>query len=240
MKKTLITFALLWSAITYSQSFEGTLTYATDIDVSDKVMNMGITREALIDQMKLDGSYSDTVSISYKQGNYFTLMNSNPKSWAIYNSETNKIYAMQDGEAAGICTVTDASIDTEYTITGEMPIIQKLDSTVIIDEYTCSIVRVKWKGGAYDYYYAPGKFTVDHSLFAKHIYEGWANFLKISNSLPIKIVKTSKNVMTITMNLVLAKVEKIDESKFTIPSLIPDEELNQIKLGNREVMRIKE
>jgi len=80
---------------------------------------------------------------------------------------------------------------------------------------------------------------VDPSLFSKHIYDGWAEFLKISNALPLKIVKTMKGMMTVTMSLISTKPEVIDEKLFLIPKLVPDKDLNIVKTANREIMRIK-
>jgi hypothetical protein len=239
MKKTLTIIILLWTGLVYGQSFEGTLSYVSDFELAENMKKMGMTKEILVDKMKQDGSYSDTIKISYKQGNYYTLTKNNPKSWSVYKAETNKIYAMQDGDAADICTVTDASIDLEFTMTGKMPPVQKLDTIVIIDGVSCSIVSVKWKSGTYDYYYDPTKLKVDPALFSKHTYDGWADFLKISKALPLKIVKTTKGMMSVTMTLVTTRTEVIDEKLFLIPKLVPDKDLNLIKIANREVMRIK-
>ena len=239
MRQILTPIFLLLAGLSFGQSFEGTLTYVSDFEVAENMKKMGVTKEILIDKMKEAGSYSDTIKVSYKQGDYYTLLNMSPKSWTIYKADANKIYAMQDGDASDICTVTDASIDLEFTMTGKMPTVEKLDSTVTIDGAACNIVRVRWGSGTYDYFYNSSKLNVNPALFAKHIYDGWADFLGISNSLPVKIVKTTKGMMTITMTLVSSRSETIDEKLFSIPKLVPDKDLNLIKIANREVMRIK-
>lgn len=239
MKRKLTILFLCLTGLTYGQSFEGTLTYKTDFEVAEKMIKMGMTKEKLITSMKQEGTYSDTTKISYKQGNYYTIQNSKPKSWTIYKADVGKIYTMQDGESKDICTVLDATIDLESTMTGKMPSVLKLDTTVLNNNSTCYIVSVKWKSGTYDYYYDPTKLTVKPALFEKHTYDGWAEFLKISNSLPFKIVKTTKGIMTVTMTLVSTKTETINDKIFTIPNLIPDKNLNIIKTANREYMRIK-
>jgi hypothetical protein len=239
MRKILIAILFLSTGFSYGQSFEGTLTYISELEVLPKMAKMGVTKEMLLDKMKLDGSWSDTIKTSYKNGNYFTLLNNNLKSRTIYKSDSNKIYSLQDGDVSDICTVTDASIDLEFTLTGKLPIVEKLDTTTFVDGINCNIVRVKWKSGTYDYYYNSNKLTVDATLFAKHMYDGWSGYLKISNSLPLKIVKTTKGMMTITMTLVSSKVEVVNEKIFSIPTLISDNDLNIVKIANREVMRIK-
>lgn len=234
-----MTIFLLTTLLTFGQSYEGTLTYVTDIDVSEKLVKMGMTKQILLDKMKNEGSWSDTIRTTYKQGNYYTLLNNNPKSWSIYKADSNKIYSFQDGEVSDICTVTDASIDLEFTMTGKMPTVEKLDTTVSIDKVSCSIVRVKWKSGTYDYYYNQTELTVDGSLFAKHTNDGLAEFLKISNALPMRIVKSVNGMMAITMTLTKSKSEVIDEKLFIIPKLVPDENLNIVKIANRKIMKIE-
>ena len=175
MKNLLLITLLLLANLSFGQSFEGTLSYVTDFEIAGKMKAMGITKEDLITRMRQEGSYTDTVKVSYKQGNSYTLMNSNPKSWSIYKSEQNKIYSLQDGEASDICTITDASVDYESTLTGKMPSVTKLDSVAVVNGINCNIVRVKWKTGTYDYYYNPDQLKVDPTLFKKHIYDGIHN-----------------------------------------------------------------
>ncbi len=239
MKRKLTILFLFFTGITYGQSFEGTLTYKTDIEAAEKLVKMGMTTEKLIASMKQDGTYSDTIKICYKKGNYYTLQNSKPKSWTIYKADSGKIYTMQDGESKDICTVLDATIDMESKMTGTMPTVMKLDTTFLNNNLPCFIVRVKWKSGTYDYYYDSTKLIVNPSLFEKHTYDGWAEFLKISKSLPFKIVKTTKGIMSISMTLVSTKNEAINDKLFSIPSLVADKNLNIIKSANRELMRIK-
>ncbi len=155
----------------HAQSFEGTLTYTMDFTVAEQMAKMGMTKEILLDKMKQEGSWSDTVLITYRQGNYYTLMNGDPRSWSVYTSETNKIHTFQEGEASDICTVTDASIDLEFQMTGKKPTIQKLDTTVVIDGIPCSVVRVKWNMGFHDYIYNPKDLKVDPTLFKGHIFK---------------------------------------------------------------------
>jgi len=239
MRNILIAILFLSTGLTFGQSFEGTLTYVSELEVLPKMTKMGVTKEMLIDKMKQEGSWSDTIKTSYKHGNYVTFLNNSLKSRTIYNSDSNKIYSLQNGDASDICTVTDASIDLESVMTGKLLTVEKLDTNVIVDGINCNIVRVKWKSGTYDYYYNSNKLTVDTTLFAQHLYDGWSEYLKISNSLPLKIVKMTKGMMTITMTLVSSKVEVINEKMFIIPTLISDKDLNVVKIANREIMRIK-
>lgn len=237
MKTLLLTTLLLWTGVAFGQSFEGTLTYYSEIDILEKFKKMGLTKEMLVEKMKEDGSYTDTGKTSYKKGNYYSVLNSNPKTRLVYRSGENKLYVMHDG--SDVCSVTDVTIDLEFTMTGKMPTVQKLDTTVVVNGATCNIVRVKWGSGTYDYYYDPTKLSADPGLFAKHTYDGWAEFLKISRALPVRIVKTVNGMMTVTQTLVSTKAGTVDEKVFSIPTLVPDKELNIIKMPNSEIMRIK-
>ena len=70
MRKLFTIIILLWTGLANGQSFEGTLAYVTDFEIAEDFKKMGITKEILIKKMKQEGSYSDTIKTSYKQGNY--------------------------------------------------------------------------------------------------------------------------------------------------------------------------
>ncbi len=109
MKHFLTIVIFLNTLISFGQSYEGTLIYVADFEVPEKHPKKGLTKQELLDIMKSKGSWPDTVRTSYKQGNYYTLLNTNPKSWSIYRADCNKIYSMQGGENSDICNVIDAS-----------------------------------------------------------------------------------------------------------------------------------
>lgn len=241
MKKLLTLLLLSTTGLLYSQSFEGTLVYKTQYQfhISEKLAKMGITEEKLLARMKEDGSWSDSIKTVYKQGDYVTYTHFNPQTWSVYKSEANKIYGFQEGEASDICTVTDAAIDLEFQMTGKSPAIVKLDTTAQINGLTCQVVAVKWKSGTYEYWYAPGTLPVNAKLFEKHVYDGWAEYLKISNALPIRMVKKVKGLATVTLTLIAQRPGKADPNPFKIPELVADKDLNVIKMANSEMMRIK-
>ena len=241
MKQIITTILVFTTGILFGQSYEGTLVYKTDFQfkISEKMMKMGITEEMMKEKMKKEGSLTDSIKTIYKQGDYITYTNFSPQSWSVYKQLANKLYSFQDVEASDICTVTDVSIDMEFQMTGNKPIIQKLDTVVDINGRRCEIVRVLWKSGTYDYYFDSNFLKVDAKLFENHIYDGWADFLKISNSLPIKIVKSVKGLTTVSHTLIRHKEETIDPKLFEIPELLADQDLNLIKIGNRELFKIK-
>ncbi len=232
---------LLTTLQIFGQSFEGTLVYKVDFEfhISDKMAKMGVTNEMLKERMIREGSSTDSLKMCFKQGDYISYTNFNPQSWSIYKQQNNKLYSFQNGEASDICTVTDVSFDSEFQLTGIKPTITKLDTLVVINGIKCEIVRVKWKSGTYDYYFNSTFLKVDNKLFENHHYDGWAEFLAISNSLPVKIVKTVKGLTVVTLTLIRNKAETIDSNLFLIPTLIEDKDLNIMKFTNRELFRIK-
>jgi len=232
--------AIILTAITVSlqsQSFEGTLTYIVDLEVSPQLIEMGIDKETLLNKMKAENSWSDTIRTTYKGGNYYT---SYGETCLIYLSNTNKLYCMKlSGEGSDVCIVTDAS-GTEYLTFGEMLEIEKLDTQVVINDVNCNIVRIKWKqAGTYYYYYNSSMFSVNPSLFEKHICDGLAQFLEISKALPIQTVREITGMMKVTMTLISSKTENVDDNLFTIPRLVKDKKLNTMKILGKEIMKIK-
>ena len=240
--KTITTLILLVTArFLFGQSFEGTLVYGVNFEfhISDQMAKMGVTQEMMKERMKQDGASTDSIKMCFKQGDYITYTNFNPQSWSIYKQQNNKLYSFQAGEASDICTVTDVSIDTEFKLTGIKPEIKKLDTLAEVNGMKCEIVRIKWKSGTYDYYYTKSFLKTEAKSFENHHYDGWAEFLAISNTLPVKIVKTVKGLTVVTLTLIRTKEEKIDSTLFNIPTLIADKDLNLMKFPNRELFRIK-
>ena len=239
MNKIITTVLVLATGILYGQSFEGTLVYKVGYEfrISDKMTKMGVTEQAVKERMKKDGTWTDSIKTSYKQGDYITYTNFTPKSWSVYKQSANKLYTFQDGEGSDICTVTDVSVDLEAQATGVKPTVEKLDTLVEVNAMKCEVVRVKWKAGTYDYYYNSTFLKVDPKLFEGHVYDGLAEFLKISNSLPIRMVKSTKGLANVTLTLSRHSQETVDPKLFELPKLVPDKDM--VKVGNMEFMKIR-
>jgi hypothetical protein len=239
MKFILSSTLLFIASFAFAQSFEGTLTYAVDFELSQNLMQKGVAKQTMLKNMRTDGTWADTVRISYKKGDYYVHKNTTPKSWSIYKSKDNKIFGLKDGPDADICTVLDASVDLEKYTSGKKPTVEKLDTIIKIDGLKCNIVRVTWNSGTSDYYYQSTMLSIDPLLFANHVYDAWAEYLKISKALPLRIVKSTKGEMTVTMKLVGVKEQSVQDQLFAIPTLVPDKKLNNAKTDNPIRMRIK-
>lgn len=239
MKKTITIILLTITTVLNAQIIEETLIYSVDFKVSQKMLDRGMTKEMLKIKMKSSGSWTDTIKTSYKGGFYKQLNLSTDKSWVIYRPDSNKLYTFQGGEASDWCTVTDASIDLENKITGKMPKITLLDTIVKYKEYGLKMVEVKWQSGTYCYLYSENHFKINPEHFKGHIYDGFYEFLKISSSLPIKIIKEAGGMITTTISLVESNKNKITDTLFQIPELIEDEDLNSFYFGAGTIMKIK-
>lgn len=51
----------------YSQSFEGTLTYVVDLEVLPAFAKEGADKEAILNELRTDDSWGDTISVTYKE-----------------------------------------------------------------------------------------------------------------------------------------------------------------------------
>ncbi|WP_417608230.1 hypothetical protein [Owenweeksia hongkongensis] len=233
--------ALLFFVISFgvnAQSFEGTLVYSMDFEVSPKMANMGLTKEVLMAKMAEDHSWSDTIKITYKQGFYRQQSSSVFETKIIYRSDSNMLYTFQTGEASDICTVTDVSKDLEFKMTGKIPSVMLLDSIVDYKDYKLKVVEVKWKSGRYYYLFSENHFKTSPEDYKGHTYDGFYEYLKLSKAYPIVIVKEAGGVMTVTMSLEYFTKEKVNPEIFEIPILVEDEELFVSPMG--KMMRIKE
>lgn len=221
-----------------AQSFEGSISYVLDFELSEKMSSAGITKAVMLEKLKSEHLWWDTITTTYKAGNMYSSLGSSG-SWSVYRADSNKIFTFQNIDSADICEVNDASIDLEYTMTGKMPRIIPKDTVVTINNIQCQLIRVKWKTGYYDYYFNKEHFKIDPALFSKHTYDGWAEFTKLSGCLPIKIVKTTKGIMSVSMTMISSKTYKAEDKIFTIPALTKNAELNLVPMPNKQFYTFK-
>jgi hypothetical protein len=122
---------------------------------------------------------------------------------------------------------------------GKKPQIRLIDTTVIVYNKPCKIVRVQWSSGYYDYYFNTGFLPMNPELYKNHIYDGWSDFLKISQSLPVQIVKSVNGMMTTTLTLVEAQPKAIELAMFALPKLVAGKDSKTPLVPNRVIMKIK-
>jgi hypothetical protein len=233
--KALFSFFILLLTLTASaQNFEGTLTFSVEVELGDLFAKMGMSKETLKEEMVKDGTWVDTIRTTYKEGNYINIPNMAAPSKTIYKADSNYIYTF----SSDIWLVTDAAIDLEESLTKKAPKVFKRDTVVEVNGKKCSVVRVQWKAGYTDYYYAENTYPMDATLYSKHKYDGWAAYLAIAKALPIRITKSVIGTTTI-LTLVSSEEKKVDSSIFNIPELEEDESLSFMNKLNMKTMKIK-
>ena len=221
--------------ISKAQNFEGKITYALDFELSEKMRSAGITKDIMLEKLKSQNLWWDTIITSYKQGNTYSFFGKS--TWSVYRTDSNKVFNFQNSDSSNICEVVDAAIDQEQVMLGKAPKITLIDTMVMINNIPCKIVRIKWKSGNYDYYFNAETAKIDPTLYSKYIYEGWAEFVKISGALPLKIVRTTKGVMSISMTMIKIEQTSVSDNIFTIPSLSYDQDLNALPMPNKKFYR---
>jgi hypothetical protein len=243
LKKTLtILILLVISFSSNAQSFEGTLTYKMDFELSKKMKSMGLTKKTMEKKLKNEDTWSDQITVTYKNGFYKQMNLSKNKIWIIHHPDSSKTYTFQEGELSDICFVQDVSKDMEFKQFGKMPSVNLLDTIVKYKKYNLKMVEVKWKMGSYYYLFDENYFQTNPDDFKDHIFDGFYEYLKLAKALPIKIIKGGGTPMTITQSLIKAEEKEIDKAIFNIPELVePDGEngdlLNNMGLG--KMMKIK-
>ena len=243
MTRTLFTTLLIFCfSISHGQSFEGILTYKVEFDIkTQKIGNFEITEEQVIQKMKSDGEYFDQVTVIIKDGNYEKTDNSDVQKRIVYKADVNRVYTFQkDFEYV---VITDASKTNLMKLDLPEPSFEKIDTTKVIYGLNCSVLKLAWdKTGTELYYYDKEFLKIDPSLFKNHNYEYLNEVLRLTNSYPMKIVKTLSNFITIQMTLENVTEKEIDDSQFELPEMTDaekDYEEMMRKMTGAEVKKIK-
>lgn len=220
-------------SLVVGQNFEGHINYQIDIVLSKKFTDMGITKEAMISNLKQGNSWYDTAITYYKQGNYFTIANND--SYKVYKADVNKIFNFKPGEST--CAVQDG-VDLDLEGKPDKPQLIELDTSVMIMGLPCKVIRMKWPLSQVDYYYNSNQAKVEPNYLSKHSFEGLSLFIEKSRSLPLRIVRLTMG-MQIIQTAIEIKSIAVKEDFFKIPQLVDDESLNPFKMPGMKIMRIK-
>lgn len=214
----LVIALLIVTATGRAQSFEGELTYKVSFNPGPNLVKMGVSKEMIIDKMKSDGEYYDTVRMIIKDGNYVRKINSSLGKWMIYRSDENKIYRFE--EKSSFVTVADASTDKSRVLSIPEPEVIKLDTVKEIMGIECQAIALSWDGlGQEIYFYSPDIAPLPPSAFANHKAENLNTVLAATQAYPTEITRILNGVMEVTMTLVNYEASSVEEDTFSIPSL---------------------
>lgn len=233
-KLLFVFFFTCYAILAAAQNFEGTLTYKVDVELGETFKALGLTKEMMMEKMAGDGLWADTVKVTYKNGNYLNHPLTAEPADNIYRADSNKLYALADD----ICVVTDAAVDLQQQMTNTPPTITKLDTVAMINDTKCNVVRVKWKMGYTDYFYAENVNPISPTFYSEHKHEGFGPYLTIAKALPVRIEKSVMGTL-ITFTLIETQLHKVDDSLFVIPELEEAEDLSILDKLNMKTMKVK-
>lgn len=220
-----------------STSFVGRVGYIQDIELSSLMKKMGITKESIIDEMRKEEKWVDSLNFYVRMGNYAYIGNNKTQYEKVYVADENIIYTY-NAFGDDVCSVQEA-VDLDLSGKPDKPEIVELDTVVTIMNLPCKAIRMKWKMGQYDYYYHPSMLNANPELFKKHTSEGLAQFVALSKCLPLQIVKTVMG-MKMIQTAIFIQSGDFDKRYLSIPPLVEDESLNIIKMPGIKMMRIKQ
>ena len=105
--------------------------------------SMGLTKKTMEKKLKNEDTWSDQITVTYKNGFYKQMNLSKNKIWIIHHPDSSKTYTFQEGELSDICIVQDVSRDMEFKQFGKMPSVNLLDTIVKYKKYNLKMVEVK-------------------------------------------------------------------------------------------------
>lgn len=223
-----------------TRNFQGTLTYLQDIVVPRAYINMGTTKEALVGQMKKEGLWADTVTVTYDgAGNYRLSMNNAQQAYKIYLADSNRIYTFVKTPEMEQCIVQDA-VEFDLNTRGVMrSTLVPVDTTVTINGVACATIRMRGGQGIVDYFYDSTQMHVEPHLFSRHSLEGWSDYVRKSKSLPLGIRRRNIGGIELTQILAGYKSETVDPQLFILPPMERDPSLNPFAMPGVEVRRVR-
>ena len=197
--KKILTIALTFLTITgFSQSFEGKITYQNTY--KSKIPN--VSDEQLTIMM---GSNQDYL---IKGGDYKSITNGTMLLWQLYLNADNKLYSkMPDSD---VILWNDGTQYNDTVLSVEL----NKDAAEILG-YRCDELILTCQSGIQKYYFN-SKLGVDVSLFTKHLYGNWYDYLKLAKALPLKSVVDTEQ-FSFTSLATEVKAMKIDDGELKLP-----------------------
>lgn len=238
MKKIIVFLVLILVLKGNAQSFEGKVEYVVSTEILGDSLLHGVSKKKLVEKLISQGEIPiDTLNYIYSEKGDFVSI------WKYGNIDMISNYIKKDNLLynfvgdLNIVSAIDVTIDLEEKL-GNPPILKELEQKEKVGNLECSIVEVRWKMGTYRYYFSNSLLKVDSELFKGYNYDQFYEFLKISNSLPVKIEKITKDFFKSTYLLHSYTTKKVDKSVFTIPKMKEDKMMRGM-YQNKKIFIIK-
>lgn len=199
MNKFLISILItLSTVIIFGQNFEGKITYS----------NTYISKNPKITSQQLQIMMGGVQEYYIKGGDYKSVTNGSMMEWQLYLNAENKLYSKIPN--SGTVFWNDGITNLDSILSMELnPDVMKILG------YQCDELILTCKSGIQKYYFNSA-LKVDASLFKNHLFGNWYDFLKVSNSLPLKMIIESKQ-FTIENVATEVNVMKINASELMLP-----------------------
>ena len=196
----LVAFAfIVFSSLTmFGQSFEGKITYSNTFksktpQMTDQqwVSMLGATQEYYI-----------------KGGDYKSVTNDTLMQWQLYVNDENRLYNKMSNSETVFWNDGLTNNDSIISV--------KLNKEVMeILGYKCDELILTCKSGVQKYYFN-SSLEVDPSLYEKHKFGNWYDFLKESKSLPLKMIIDNQQFTMVSIATEVKDI-KIETSFFQLP-----------------------
>jgi hypothetical protein len=177
----IVIVSLIVSLCSYSQSFEGKITY--DNNYQSKMSN--VSDEQFSQMMGSEQEFY------IKGGKYKSIVNGSALEYLLYLPESNKLYTKTP--SSDVLLWGDASKNSDEIVS---TVINKRADTIL--GFVCDEVIFTCKSGVQKYYYH-SKFSVDKHLFAGHKAANWAAFLSVAGALPLKMILENEQFVFVSI-----------------------------------------
>jgi hypothetical protein len=181
------------------QNFEGKITFKNTF----KSKTQNITDEQFTAMM------GDTHEYFIKGGDYKTITNGSFLQWQQYINADNKLY----NKMANSETIlwNDGSVNMDEVMKAEIN-----KGVTVVMGYKCDEIILTCKSGIQKYYYN-SQLGVNVSLYEKHKYGNWFEFISRSKSLPLKMIIENAQ-LSYEAVAIEVKPMQLEKTMFVLPA----------------------
>lgn len=213
---------------THAQPFEGRVVYEVDVEVSEGMQKMGVTKDQLIDKLKAQGVELGVQTIWYSADGFYKQYfgPDDNGTYTVYRHDSNTLFYFSD--TTDVISVRDASVSDIELEGVTVPIWEWVDTTVVFDGLSCKVLKSTVGRKLTTYYFAEGHLLVDAEVYKGHIYGDWYGYLKLAGCLPLYIESDISGLMTLKHTLLNYQAMAIPEKMFAVPELTSGKEARML------------
>lgn len=199
MKKLLAIAMTVLTATVFGQAFQGKIVY----------QNTYVSKLPNVTSEQFTSMMGSTQTYIIKDGDYKSTANGTMFQWQLYINNDNKLYTKMSTSEKILWNDGATNPDEVLKVEVNKGVTEVLG-------YKCDEVVLTCKSGTQKYYFS-SQLGVDISLFTKHLYGNWYDFLKVSKALPLKSVVENAQ-FTLTSIATEVKEMKLDDKEFQLPA----------------------